>query len=87
MYKTKEVIEPKNGRSQRIRVAYLARHDIDNLALFLRERCDTINHNVPVTVVTTGVGVKQYGYEINEKLNVKSVCLHFIKHLIALYYK
>jgi len=77
MYKCKEKYEPQNGISQRLRLAYLTKDDIDNLACFVRERCETQEHEAPVAAFTTGVGVKQYGYEINEKLNVKLVLFYY----------
>lgn len=71
MYKSKEKLAPKDGKSQRLHIAYVKRDDIDNLAAFIKEKCDTPQHNELMQIYTTGVGGKQFGNEINEKLNVE----------------
>ena len=72
MYCSKQQVPAKQGKSERIRIANLPRSDIDLLESYLRAHCVTeLSHDAPITVHTTGVGVKQFGKQIREKLNIK----------------
>ena len=71
MYRTKEKLPSKDGLSQRLRIAFLDRNDNENLAAFIKENCDTPQHDKPMQIATTGVGGTQYANELNELLNAK----------------
>ena len=70
MYRTKQKLPSEDGLSQNLHIAYLNRDNIDNVAAFVREHCDSPEHNEPMPILTTGVGGTQYMNQMNEKLNV-----------------